>query len=107
MHSFTDDKGQKRTACCECNRGGNGNDHDKCSCCGKCIEWDSMDCFIGENIIEGIKPAKKGNSFEVFAEKILSGAGAAANMPYEVISKDFSKTNYSSARAALQEAWRN
>ncbi len=37
---------------------------------------------------------------------MLRGAGAAAGMPYELIAKDFSKTNYSSARAALQEAWR-
>jgi lambda family phage portal protein len=27
-------------------------------------------------------------------------------MPYELLMKDFSKTNYSSARAALLEAWR-
>jgi capsid protein len=27
-------------------------------------------------------------------------------MPYELLLKDFSKTNYSSARAALNEAWR-
>lgn len=31
---------------------------------------------------------------------------ASIDMPYEVLSKDFSKTNYSSARAALLEAWR-
>ncbi len=28
------------------------------------------------------------------------------NIPYELLFKDFSKTNYSSARAALLEAWR-
>jgi lambda family phage portal protein len=31
---------------------------------------------------------------------------AGLNMPYELLMKDFSKTNYSSARAALLEAWR-
>jgi capsid protein len=31
---------------------------------------------------------------------------ASIEMPYEVLAKDFSKTNYSSARAALMEAWR-
>ena len=55
------------------------------------------------HILKGDRP---GNSFEVFVEKVLRGAGAAANMPYELVAKDFSKTNYSSARAALQEAWR-
>jgi lambda family phage portal protein len=46
------------------------------------------------------------DSFAPFIETILRAVGAAAGMPYEVISKDFSKTNYSSARAALEEAWR-
>jgi hypothetical protein len=31
---------------------------------------------------------------------------AGLNIPYELLLKDFSKTNYSSARAALLEAWR-
>jgi lambda family phage portal protein len=55
------------------------------------------------HIMKGDRP---GNSFEIFVERVLRGAGVAAGMPYEVIAKDFSKTNYSSARAALQEAWR-
>jgi len=55
------------------------------------------------NLLSNPRP---GNSFGVFVETILRGAGAAAGMPYEVIAKDFSKTNYSSARAALEEAWR-
>jgi len=46
------------------------------------------------------------NTFDAFVERILRAAGAAAGMPYEIISKDFSKTNYSSARAALLEAYR-
>jgi len=49
---------------------------------------------------------RPGGSFGVFVETILRAVGAAAGMPYEVIAKDFSKTNYSSARAALEEAWR-
>jgi len=49
---------------------------------------------------------RPGNTFPVFVERILRAAGAATGMPYEIISKDFSKTNYSSARAALLEAWR-
>ena len=53
-----------------------------------------------------LKSDRPGNSFEAFVEKVLRGAGAVAGMPYELVAKDFSKTNYSSARAALQEAWR-
>lgn len=42
-----------------------------------------------------------------FLETVLRAIGAGGGgMPYEVTAKDFSKTNYSSARAALEEAWR-
>jgi capsid protein len=37
---------------------------------------------------------------------MLRSIGAGLNMPYELVFRDFSKTNYSSARAALLEAWR-
>jgi len=53
-----------------------------------------------------LKSDRPGNSFEVFVETVLRAVGASTGMPYEIIAKDFSKTNYSSARAALQEAWR-
>jgi lambda family phage portal protein len=53
-----------------------------------------------------LKSDRPGNGFQTFVETVLRGAGAATGMPYEIIAKDFSKTNYSSARAALQEAWR-
>lgn len=53
-----------------------------------------------------LKSERPGNSFDSFVNTAIRGVGAAAGMPYEVISKDFSQTNYSSARAALQEAWR-
>jgi len=53
-----------------------------------------------------LKSDRPGNSFDQFVERILRAVGAAAGMPYEIIAKDFSKTNYSSARAALLEAWR-
>jgi len=42
-----------------------------------------------------------------FLETVLRAIGAGGGgMPYELVAKDFSKTNYSSARAALEEAWR-
>lgn len=49
---------------------------------------------------------RPGGSFSTFVETVLRAVGASCGMPYEVIAKDFSKTNYSSARAALEEAWR-
>ncbi len=57
MHSFTDEKGRRWTACCECNRGGNGNDKDKCACGWQCTEWNGAGCFIGIAIV-GDPPAK-------------------------------------------------
>ncbi len=45
-------------------------------------------------------------AFDGFMEAIMRHMSAGLNMPYELLLKDFSKTNYSSARAALIEAWR-
>jgi len=51
-------------------------------------------------------PARPAPQFSVFVEAVLRQIGAAVGLPYELVLKDFSKTNYSSARAALLEAWR-
>ncbi len=53
-----------------------------------------------------LKNNRPNDSFAVFTERILRSAGAAMGIPYEIISKDFSKTNFASARAALLEAAR-
>lgn len=45
-------------------------------------------------------------NFATFNEYVLRAMAASLGIPYEVLAKDFSKTNYSSARAALLEAWR-
>jgi len=37
---------------------------------------------------------------------VLRNIAAGLNIPYELLAMDFSRTNYSSARAALLEAWR-
>jgi len=60
---------------------------------------------IGEKA-SSFKPERPGGSFEPFVERILRAIGAALGIPYELVAKDFSKTNYSSARAALLEARR-
>jgi lambda family phage portal protein len=53
-----------------------------------------------------LAPNRPGDTFPAFVERVLRATGASCGMPYEIIAKDFSKTNYSSARAALLEAWR-
>lgn len=51
-------------------------------------------------------PGRPNAAFEAFMLAVLRNIAAGLNMPYELLLKDFSKTNYSSARAALLEAWR-
>ncbi len=34
-------------ACCECDRGGNGDDAEKCSSGWMCKRWNGLGCFIG------------------------------------------------------------
>lgn len=58
-HSFDDSNGKRWTACCECNRGGNGNDPDKCSCGWKCVDWNGHGCYLGTAIVGEIKPRPK------------------------------------------------
>lgn len=51
-------------------------------------------------------PNRPNNGFESFMLSVLRHIAAGLNIPYELLTKDFSNTNYSSARAALLEAWR-
>lgn len=60
---------------------------------------------IGEDL-KLIDFKRGGETFDVFLTKVLRIIGNALGLPYELLLKDFSKTNYSSARAALLEAWR-
>lgn len=54
-------------------------------------------------VLESKRPSQ---NFLNFCDLILRSVAASVEIPYEVLAKDFSKTNYSSARAALLEAWR-
>lgn len=56
--------------------------------------------------LSGYNPNRPNTAFDGFMESIMRHMAAGLNMPYELLLKDFSKTNYSSARAALLEAWR-
>lgn len=51
-------------------------------------------------------PARPAAQFEAFTVAVMRHIAASLGIPYELLLKDFSKTNYSSARAALLEAWR-
>lgn len=61
--------------------------------------------FPGESI-EAFNPGRPNQAYESFISNVLKHLAASLNMPYELLAKDFSNTNYSSARAALMEAWR-
>lgn len=59
----------------------------------------------GESI-NVVDPKRPGDSFAPFVESVLRLIGVGLGLPYELLVKDFSKTNYSSARAALLEGRR-
>lgn len=56
--------------------------------------------------LEAFSPQRQASSLATFTEVMLRHIATGLNMPYELVFRDFSKTNYSSARAALLEAWR-
>lgn len=56
--------------------------------------------------LKAVESSRPSPNFLAFCELVLRALAASADMPYEAVMKDFSKTNYSSARAALLEAWR-
>lgn len=56
--------------------------------------------------MSAFNPSSPNPAFGAFMESALRHIAAGLNLPYELLLKDFSKTNYSSARAALLEAWR-
>lgn len=61
--------------------------------------------MMGEKI-GGFTPARPSTAYEPFVTTVFRHIATGLNIPYELLMKDFSKTNYSSARASLLEAWR-
>jgi lambda family phage portal protein len=59
----------------------------------------------GEEMMFG-NPARPNAAFGPFTEILLRAIGVCHGLPFELIALDFSKTNYSSARASLLEARR-
>jgi len=54
-----------------------------------------------------LQPAGKGGPLgENFEQSLLRYIAAALGISYEQLSKDYSRTNYSSARAAMAETWK-
>jgi len=51
-------------------------------------------------------PARPSDQFTAFTEAVYQHIGVGVGLPRELLLKDFSKTNYSSARASLLEAYR-
>lgn len=78
------------------------------------LQRESMVPLTGAKIIglppgTTMKPWTPGRSmqqYDSFIQSVLRDICAAISMPYELVTKDWSKLNYSSARAALLEAWR-
>lgn len=60
---------------------------------------------LGEDLA-GFTPGRPSESFDPFVTTIFRHIATGLNIPYELLMKDFSRTTYSSARAALIEAWR-
>ncbi len=62
--------------------------------------------FPGDKVAP-FTPSRPNTAYGDFVENVLRHIGAGLNIPFELLMKDFSKTNYASARAALMEAWRH
>lgn len=70
--------------------------------------------FTGAQIIplvtgekfSSFSPGRPSTAYEPFVTTVFRHIATGLNIPYELLMKDFSKTNYSSARASLLEAWR-
>jgi lambda family phage portal protein len=56
--------------------------------------------------IQTFKTDRPGTTFDPFVTRMLRAISAAVGLPYELVVRDFSKTNYSSMRAALLETRR-
>lgn len=61
--------------------------------------------FPGDKVAP-FTPGRPNAAFGQFVENVQRHIGNGLNMPFELVMKDFSKTNYASVRASLMEAWR-
>jgi lambda family phage portal protein len=61
--------------------------------------------YPGEKF-NSFNPTRPSSTFEPFVLWILRSISTSLGLPYELVTKDFSRTNYSSARAALLQAYK-
>jgi lambda family phage portal protein len=59
----------------------------------------------GDDVVP-FTPPNAANGVDIFVMTVYRQIAAALQMPYELLMKDFTRSNYSSARAAMLEAWR-
>jgi lambda family phage portal protein len=62
--------------------------------------------FPGDKL-EPFLPSRPATAFGAFVQNVFQIIGVGLDLPDILLRKDFSKVNYSSARAALIEAWRS
>lgn len=69
-------------------------------------EGTAISLFPGDKA-SSFLPQRPATGFGAFVQNVHRIIGVGLDLPYELLMKDFSQTNYSSARAALLEAWRS
>jgi len=62
--------------------------------------------LLPDEELELVQPQRPGTTFEPYSRLMLRMFGCGMGMPLELVLLDFSQTNYSSARAALLQAYR-
>lgn len=65
-----------------------------------------MSLFPGDDF-KGFLPSRPNPQLAAFLKNILMIASCGLDMPYELLTKDWSQTTYTSGRMALLEAWRS
>lgn len=70
------------------------------------LEGGSMFALYPGDKMTPFAPDRPAPQFAAFSEFVLRQIGVSMGLPYEQLMKDYSKTNYSSARAALLESYR-
>lgn len=75
--------------CHECNRGGNGNDNDKCSCGWRQINPSYKGCFLGTPIVGAIKKHPKISKSKMRYQKYLNMSECFDSF------RDFLRSDYS------------
>ncbi len=80
------------------------------------VNWHQVQSIVHDGVkvphllpgedLKAVKPEHPQSQFAAFADAVLREIAAGLNMSWEQITRDYSKTNYSSARASMLEAWR-